>query len=89
MGTDIGRETFQRFTEYEHKKWIYAYSPIKDPELPEQLYAEAYGFSFDFAVSLVHDVYLEEKPEDKKLLSIRWQVFDIGMEYLLAPDRQS
>ena len=75
--TDVGRATFRRFVEYEYKKFT------STNATPEQLYAEAYGFSIDFAVSLVHDVYLEEKPEDKKLLSIRWQVFDIGMEYLL------
>ena len=84
METDVGQETFQRFAEYEHKKWILAYSgDLGNEALVKQYYAEAYGHSIDFAKSLVHDVYLEEKPEDKNLLSIRWQTFSISMEYLL------
>ena len=84
METDVGQETFQRFAEYKHKTWILAYSgDLGNEALVKQYYAEAYGHSYSFAVSLVHDVYLEEKPEDKKLLSIRWQVHGIGMEYLL------
>ncbi len=75
---------FRRFVEYENKKWALAISGNFDnDELAYQYYEEAYGFSIDFAISLVHNVYLEEIPEDKKFLSTGWQVFDIGMEYLL------
>ena len=81
--TEIGKETFRRFVEYEYKKLALAESGNFDGDLLDQYYGEAYGFSVDFAISLVHDVYLKEKPEDKELLSSGWQVFGIGMEYLL------
>ncbi len=82
--TEVGRATFQRFAEYEFKKWELATTGggLNSATL-DQYFGEAYGFSVDFAISLVHDVYLEEKPEDKKLLRIKWQVDSIGMEYLL------
>ncbi|MDE0636071.1 MAG: hypothetical protein OXI43_09530 [Candidatus Poribacteria bacterium] len=84
IGTDIGRATFRRFVEYEYKTGLLAISGnLGDTATLKQYYAEAYGHSHSFAVSLVHDVYLKEKPEDKKLLNIRWQVHGIGMEYLL------
>ncbi len=79
----IATATFHRFVEYEYKKGILAYSGNFNSTDLKQYYGEAYGFSYDFAVSLVHDVYLEEIPEDKKFLNTGWQVFDIGMEYLL------
>ena len=84
VNTEVGRATFRRFAEYEVKKWELATTGggLTNAAL-KQYYGEAYGFSYAFAVSLVHDIYLKEKPEDEKLLSIRWQVFDIGMEYLL------
>ena len=81
--TEVGKQTFQRFVEYYYKKLALAESGNFDGELLDQYYGEAYGFSVDFAISLVHDVYLKEKPEDKELLSTGWQVFGIGMEYLL------
>ncbi len=77
---------FRRFVEYEKKTWVLATSNINIEEelrLLDQYYEEAYGISADYSDWLVHNIYLEEKPEDKKLLSIRWQTFGIGMEHLL------
>ncbi len=75
---------FRRFVEYEKKKWILAKSGnFGNIALADQYFEEAYGFSAEFSESLVHDIYLEEIPEDKKFLNIGWQTFDISMEYLL------
>ncbi len=74
---------FRRFVEYENKKSVLAVSGNFNSVDLNQYFEEAYGFSAEFSESLVHDIYLEEIPEDKKFLSTGWQAFDIGMEYLL------
>ena len=75
---------FRRFVEYENKKWILAVNGGFDNDaLLGQYYEEAYGISADYSDWLVHNIYLEEKPEDRHLLGKRWQTFGIGMEHLL------
>ena len=82
--TEVGRATFQRFVEYEFKKWDLATngSPNNDAALSDQLFEEAYGISADYSDWLVFNIYLVERPEDRHLLR-RWQTFDIAMEHLL------
>ena len=87
VGAEISAATaaFRRFVVYEMKKSEYfsAHPSTRDPEALGQYFGEAYGISADYARELVHTIYLEEKPEDRKLLRIRWQKFGIGMEHLL------
>ena len=91
MGTEVGRDAFKRFAEYEEKAWVlYTYSPsVPFPpkeeriKLLDQWFEEAYGISADYARWLVYEVYLKEKPEDEKYIGVGWQKDNISMEHLL------
>ncbi len=87
VGAEISAATaaFRRFVEYEEKNAEYfrAHPSTRDPEASDRHFEEAYGISADYARELVHTIYLEEVPEDRYLLRIRWQTFDIAMEHLL------
>ncbi len=79
--TEVGRATFQRFAEYKRKIWEYFSSSIRDQELYDQYFEEAYGFSADYVRRLINEIYFEEKPEDRKLP--RMQIHGVAKEYLL------
>ena len=84
--TEVGYATFKRFAEYEYKTLGLLLQPQpfkRELELLDQYFEETFGFSTDYAKSLVFDIYLEEKPEDRKYIGSGWQHFDIAMEYLL------
>ena len=84
--SEAGLRTFKRFVEYEWK-WDTFRSGPRPPasvalEKAGQYFEEAFGFPKSYARQLVYDIYLVEKPEDKKLLG-SWQLLDISFEYVL------
>ena len=87
LETEVGQQTFKRFVERYYKQILLARNPPasfdKHLEILEQHFEEAYGISADYARWLVHEVYLQEKPEDAYLLGVRWQTESIAMEHLL------
>ena len=87
LETEVGQKTFKRFVEYDYKQILLERNPPasfdKKLEILDQYFAEAYGISADYARWLVHEVYLQEKPEDEYLLGVGWQTGSIAMEHLL------
>ena len=87
LETEVGQQTFKRFAERYYKQILLARNPPasfdKHLEILDQHFAEAYGISADYARWLVHEVYLQEKPEDEYLLGVGWQTESIAMEHLL------
>ena len=87
LETEVGRETFKRFVEYDYKQILLSRNPPasfdKKLEILDQYFEEAYGISAEYSDWLVHKVYLDEKPEDEYLLGVGWQTESIAMEHLL------
>ena len=87
LETEVGRETFKRFVEYDYKQILLARNPPtsfdEKLKIKDEYFEEAYGISADYGEWLVREVYLQEKPEDEYLLGVGWQIESIAMEHLL------